>query len=33
MKEEAVDTNVLVRFLVGDNKVQQKQAKNWFSQA
>lgn len=33
MKEEAVDTNVLIRFLVGDNKLQQKQASNWFLQA
>lgn len=33
MKEEIVDTNVLIRFLVGDNKLQQKQASNWFSQA
>lgn len=33
MKEEVVDTNVLIRFLVGDNKPQQKQASNWFLQA
>jgi len=33
MKEEVVDTNVLIRFFVGDNKVQQKRARNWFSQA
>lgn len=33
MKEEIVDTNVLIRFFVGDNKLQQKQARNWFSQA
>lgn len=33
MKEEVVDTNVLIRFLVGDNKLQQKQASNWFLQA
>ena len=33
MKEEVVDTNVLLRFLVGDDKPQQKQASNWFSQA
>lgn len=33
MKEEIVDTNVLIRFLVGDNKLQQKQASNWFKQA
>jgi predicted nucleic-acid-binding protein len=28
-----LDTNVLVRFLVGDNKSQQQQATKWFSQA
>jgi predicted nucleic-acid-binding protein len=33
MKREIVDTNVLIRFLVGDNKVQQKQARVWFSEA
>lgn len=33
MKEEVVDTNVLIRFFVGDNKLQQKQASGWFSQA
>lgn len=33
MKEEIVDTNVLVRFFIGDNKLQQKQASNFFSQA
>jgi len=33
MKEEVVDTNVLVRFFIGDNKSQQKQASNWFYQA
>lgn len=33
MKEEVIDTNVLLRFLVGDNKLQQKQASGWFSQA
>lgn len=33
MKEEIVDTNVLIRFFVGDNKLQQKQARSWFSQA
>lgn len=33
MKEEIVDTNVLIRFFVGDNKIQQKQARSWFSQA
>jgi len=33
MREKAVDTNVLIRFFVGDNKAQQKQASNWFLQA
>lgn len=33
MKQEIVDTNVLIRFFVGDNKTQQKQASSWFSQA
>lgn len=33
MKEEVVDTNVLLRFFVGDDKSQQKQASSWFSQA
>lgn len=33
MKEEIVDTNVLIRFFVGDNKPQQKRASDWFSQA
>ncbi|MFA4845175.1 MAG: PIN domain-containing protein [Patescibacteria group bacterium] len=28
-----LDTNVLVRFLVGDNKMQQKKAIEWFKQA
>lgn len=28
-----LDTNVLVRFLVGDNKPQQEQAAKWFRQA
>lgn len=30
---EILDTNVLLRFLVGDNKLQQKQAETWFAQA
>ena len=30
---EILDTNVLLRFLVGDNKSQQKQAQQWFTQA
>lgn len=29
---EIVDTNVLIRFLVGDNPVQQKQAGQWFAE-
>lgn len=33
IKKEIVDTNVLVRFLVGDNKAQQKRASEWFSEA
>lgn len=33
MKEEVVDTNVLIRFFVGDNRLQQKQAGSWFFQA
>jgi len=33
MREKAVDTNVLIRFFVGDNKAQQKQASSWFLQA
>lgn len=33
MKEEVVDTNVLIRFFVGDDKLQQKKAGNWFFQA
>jgi len=28
--EEIVDTNVLLRYLVGDNKQQQLEAKKWF---
>lgn len=33
MKKEVVDTNVLIRFFVGDDKSQQKQASSWFFQA
>jgi len=33
MKPEILDTNVLLRFLVGDNVPQQNQAKQWFSEA
>lgn len=33
MKEEVIDTNVLLRFFVGDDKQQQQQASSWFSQA
>lgn len=31
--EEIIDTNILVRLLVGDNKLQQKQAVSWFREA
>ena len=31
--EEIIDTNNLVRLLVGDNKLQQKQAVSWFREA
>jgi len=31
--EEIIDTNILVRFLVGDNKDQQKQVIVWFREA
>lgn len=30
---EVVDTNVILRFLVGDNKLQQKLARDWFKEA
>ncbi|NCN82407.1 MAG: type II toxin-antitoxin system VapC family toxin [Candidatus Pacebacteria bacterium] len=33
VKSYLVDTNILVRFLVGDNKSQQELAKEWFKQA
>jgi predicted nucleic-acid-binding protein len=33
MKQELLDTNVLLRFLVGDNKKQQRQAELWFQEA
>lgn len=33
IKEEILDTNVLIRFLVGDNKDQQKTASDLFNQA
>jgi predicted nucleic-acid-binding protein len=33
MKIELLDTNVLLRFLVGDNKNQQETAKQWFKEA
>jgi predicted nucleic-acid-binding protein len=33
IKEEILDTNVLLRFLVGDNQSQQKQAGQWFHEA
>jgi len=31
--EEILDTNVILRFLVGDNKAQQIKAKQWFAEA
>lgn len=33
MKTSLLDTNVLLRFLVGDNVAQQKQAEQWFTEA
>lgn len=33
MKQEVLDTNVLVRFLVGDNQKQRVQAEKWFREA
>ncbi len=33
IKSEIIDTNVLIRFFVGDNKDQQKEARDLFSQA
>ncbi|MBI2050186.1 MAG: PIN domain-containing protein [Parcubacteria group bacterium] len=33
MKTCLLDTNVLIRFLVGDNRAQQKEAAAWFRQA
>lgn len=33
MKQEILDTNVLVRFLVGDNQKQRAQAEQWFKEA
>jgi predicted nucleic-acid-binding protein len=30
---EVVDTNIILRFLVGDNLTQQKQAQSWFKKA
>ena len=33
VKKEILDTNVLLRFLVGDNPTQQKQAELWFKEA
>jgi predicted nucleic acid-binding protein len=32
-KPQVVDTNVILRFLVGDNKSQQRQARTWFLEA
>lgn len=33
MKPRLLDTNVLIRFLVGDNKEQQEQSFDWFKDA
>lgn len=33
MKHEILDTNVLLRFLVGDNEKQSQKAKHWFKEA
>ena len=33
MKKEILDTNVLLRFLVGDNKQQHQEAERWFKEA
>jgi predicted nucleic acid-binding protein len=33
MSRSILDTNVLVRFLVGDNKAQKAQAETWFKEA
>ena len=33
MKKELLDTNVLLRFLTGDNKKQQQEAEHWFKEA
>ena len=33
IKKEVLDTNVLLRFIVGDNEAQQKQAEQWFREA
>ncbi|HEX9722271.1 MAG TPA: PIN domain-containing protein [Candidatus Paceibacterota bacterium] len=33
LKKEVLDTNVLLRFLVGDNQSQQKRAAEWFREA
>ena len=33
LKKEILDTNVLLRFLVGDNQSQQTQAVQWFKEA
>ncbi|MDP3900742.1 MAG: PIN domain-containing protein [bacterium] len=33
MKKQILDTNVLLRFLVGDNEKQQKEAHRWFQEA
>ena len=33
MKKQILDTNVLLRFLVGDNERQQKEAQRWLKEA
>lgn len=33
MKKQILDTNVLLRFLVGDNEKQQKEAQRWLREA
>lgn len=33
MKRALLDTNVIIRYLVGDNSLQQKQAEQWFHEA
>ena len=33
MKKQILDTNVLLRFLIGDNEKQQREAQRWFKEA